>query len=67
MRQISEAFGIQRHFETDVVPKDLSITTLTKYKDDFPFPTLFPAISNADTLAEWLSKEGIKQYHCAGT
>ncbi len=23
MRQITEAFGIQRHFETDVVPKDL--------------------------------------------
>ena len=67
MRQINEAFGIQRHFETDVVPKDITLTTLTKYKEDFPFPVLFPPRSNEDTLAEWLSKQQINHLHCAGT
>ena len=66
MRQITEAFGVQRHFETAVVPKDISITTLTKYKEDFPFPVLFPPRSNQDTLAEWLSKKQINHFHCAG-
>ena len=66
MRQIVEAFGIEQHFETAVVPKDISITTLTKYKEEFPFPNLFPPCSNEDTLAEWLSKNSVKQYHCAG-
>lgn len=65
MRQISEAFGITRHFQTEVVP-DVSITTLTQYKADFPFPNLFPPVSNQDTLAEWLSKQDVRQYHCAG-
>ncbi|XP_063689525.1 2,3-bisphosphoglycerate-independent phosphoglycerate mutase-like [Bolinopsis microptera] len=67
MRQITEAFGVQRHFETAVVPKDISITTLTKYKEDFPFPVLFPPRSNEDTLAEWLSKKQINHFHCAET
>lgn len=67
MRQINEAFGIQQHFPTEVVPKDISITTLTKYKEEFSFPNLFPPCSNEDTLAEWLSKQEIKQYHCAET
>ncbi|KAL5263727.1 hypothetical protein ACHWQZ_G008937 [Mnemiopsis leidyi] len=67
MRQINEAFGIQRHFETDVVPKDISLTTLTKYKEEFPFPVLFPPRSNEDTLAEWLSKKEINHLHCAET
>ena len=66
MRQINEAFGIQRHFETDVVPKDISITTLTKYKEEFPFPVLFPPRSNEDTLAEWLSKKEVDHLHVAG-
>ena len=66
MRQIVEAFGVQKHFETEVAPENISITTLTKYKEEFPFPNLFPPRSNEDTLAEWLSKSGVKQYHCAG-
>ena len=67
MRQITEAFGVHQHFETDVVPKDISIITLTKYKEEFPFPTLFPPRSNEDTLAEWLSKKQISHLHCAET
>eukprot|EP00116_Pleurobrachia_bachei_P002179 sb/3462441/ len=67
MRQISEAFGIQQHFETAKVPENLSVVTMTKYKEDFPFPCLFPPSSNEDTLAECLSKHNISQYHCAET
>jgi len=67
MRQITEAFGIERHFETSVVPKDIGIFTMTQYKGDFPFPVLFPPGSPKNVLAEALANEKIKQYHCAET
>jgi len=40
---------------------------MTQYKGDFPFPVLFPPGSPKNVLAEVLSNEKIKQYHCAGT
>jgi len=67
MRQIVEAFGIKRGFETAVVAKNLNITGMTQYKAEFPFPCLFPPVSNKNVLAEWLSKHSVPQYHCAET
>lgn len=67
MRQINEAFGIQRHFETDVVPKGLHIVTMTQYKGEFPFPVLFAPMANKNVLAEVLATAKEKQYHCAET
>jgi len=67
MRQINEAFGVQRHFDTDVVPENLHITTMTQYKSEFPFPNLFPPVSHKNVLAETLANEKLKQYHCAET
>ena len=66
MRQIAEAFGIKPQFEVDVVPKCLSVYTMTEYKDDFPFPVLFPQEIPTNTLAEWLAKKQLSQFHCAG-
>jgi len=67
MRQIVEAFGIQRHFDTSVVPQDLHIASMTQYKGDFPFPVLFPPSEPKNVLAEVLANHQIKQYHCAET
>lgn len=67
MREISEALGIERHFETDVVPKNLHISCMTQYKKEFPFPLLFPPSQPKNVLAEWLSSKGLTQFHCAET
>jgi len=67
MRQIVEAFGIERHFETSVVAKDLGISCMTQYKSEFPFPVLFAPGRPKNVLAEALANEKIKQYHCAET
>ena len=67
MRQITEAFGIQPQFETEVVPKNLHILCMTRYKEDFPFDAIFPPQVNTNVLAEWLSVNGVPQFHCAET
>lgn len=48
-------------------PKDLHITTMTRYKTDYPFPIAFAPQGMDDVLSEWLSKKGIKQCHVAET
>lgn len=67
MRQIVEAFGIQRHFDTAVVPQNLHIACMTQYKGEFPFAVLFPPNQPKNVLAEVLANKKIKQYHCAET
>ncbi|KAL1916715.1 uncharacterized protein VTP21DRAFT_5419 [Calcarisporiella thermophila] len=67
MRQINQTLGITpRPFEVDV-PADIHITTMTKYKADFPFPVAFPPQTMDNVLAEWLSKNDIRQCHVAET
>jgi 2,3-bisphosphoglycerate-independent phosphoglycerate mutase len=66
MRQITQAFGITpAPFEVEI-PKDLYITTFTKYKSDYPFSVAFPPQTMDDVLAEWLAKQKIPQCHIAG-
>lgn len=67
MRQIVEAVGIERHFDTAVVPQNLHIVCMTKYKAEFPFPVLFPPGEPKNVLAEVLATNKLKQYHCAET
>lgn len=67
MREIVEAFGIERHFETDVVPQNLNISCMTQYKKEFPFPLLFPPSQPMNVLAEWIASKGLAQFHCAET
>ncbi|PIO55845.1 putative dihydrolipoyllysine-residue succinyltransferase, partial [Teladorsagia circumcincta] len=40
---------------------------MTQYKKEFPFPTLFPPLSNKNVLAEWLAAQKLTQFHCAET
>ena len=39
---------------------------MTEYKKEFPFNNLFPPEVPQNTLAEWLSKKSVAQFHCAG-
>ncbi|MDX6481059.1 MAG: 2,3-bisphosphoglycerate-independent phosphoglycerate mutase [Gaiellaceae bacterium] len=56
-RQLSEKLGELR----------VDLTTMTRYRDDFPFPVAFPEHVIEGTLAEVLSEHGINQLHAAET
>ncbi|HUZ15586.1 MAG TPA: 2,3-bisphosphoglycerate-independent phosphoglycerate mutase [Gaiellaceae bacterium] len=45
----------------------VDLTTMTRYRDDFPFPVAFPEHVVEGTLAEVLSEHGIRQLHAAET
>jgi len=67
MREIVSVFGLpDKPMEVDV-PKDLHITTMSRYNAEFPFPIAFPPQAMTNVLAEWLAKKGIKQAHIAET
>lgn len=44
-----------------------SLTCMTEYSADFPFPTLFEPQIPEQVLAEVLSEAGKKQFHCSET
>jgi 2,3-bisphosphoglycerate-independent phosphoglycerate mutase len=67
MRQIVEALGLKPQFQTDAIPRDLSVYTMTQYKGEFPFPVIFPSDTPKNSLAEWLSAKSIPQLHTAET
>jgi 2,3-bisphosphoglycerate-independent phosphoglycerate mutase len=48
-------------------PKDIDITTMTRYNTKYSLPVAFPPQIMDDVLAEWLGKQGIKQCHVAET
>ncbi len=56
-RQLSEKLG----------ELGVDLTTMTRYRDDFPFPVAFPERVVEGTLAEVLSEHGIRQLHAAET
>ncbi len=43
------------------------LMTMTKYRDDFPFPIAFPEQTVDQAMAEVLAKRGIRQLHVAET
>jgi 2,3-bisphosphoglycerate-independent phosphoglycerate mutase len=56
-RQLSEKLG----------ELGVDLTTMTRYRDDFPFPVAFPEQDVNGTLAEVLSEHGVRQLHAAET
>ena len=56
-RQLSEKLG----------ELGVDLTTMTRYRDDFDFPVVFPEHVVESTLAEVLSANGIRQLHAAET
>ncbi|KAI7548785.1 phosphoglycerate mutase 2, partial [Hortaea werneckii] len=69
VREVTQLLGDQdRSPRPDFpYPKDISVTTMTRYKTDFTFPVAFAPQVMDDVLADWLSKKGIKQSHIAET
>jgi 2,3-bisphosphoglycerate-independent phosphoglycerate mutase len=67
MREITLAMGIELPFETEVVPKNVELITMTSYKFDYPFKNIFPAQTMDNVLAEWLGRLEIPQSHIAET
>ncbi len=69
MRQITRAF-VLKDFEGasyfDFVD-NLDVITFTEYIEGLPVKILFPVEQPQNTLAEWISKHGLKQYHSAET
>jgi 2,3-bisphosphoglycerate-independent phosphoglycerate mutase len=56
-RQLSEKLG----------ELGVDLTTMTRYRDDFDFPVVFPEHVVENTLAEVLSAHGVRQLHSAET
>jgi len=69
MRQITETFGIEQHFEKPKtnMPKNIEIFTMTQFKKEFPFKQLYPATVPKNVLAEVVSSAGFPQFHTAET
>jgi len=67
VREIATVLGLpDKPMEVDV-PKNLHISTMSRYNAEFPFPVAFPPLPMTNVLAEWLAKEGVKQAHVAET
>ncbi|KAG8692315.1 hypothetical protein FRC09_011311, partial [Ceratobasidium sp. 395] len=67
MREIVSVFGLDDKPMEVVVPKNLHITTMSRYNSEFPFNIAFPPQAMTNVLAEWLAKKGLKQCHIAET
>ncbi|CAK5282637.1 unnamed protein product [Mycena citricolor] len=67
MREIASVFGLPDKPMEVTIPKDLHITTMSRYNSEFPFPVAFPPQAMTNVLAEWLGKQGTKQAHIAET
>ncbi|EGN93525.1 hypothetical protein SERLA73DRAFT_78418 [Serpula lacrymans var. lacrymans S7.3] len=67
MREIATLLGkLDTPIELDI-PKDLHISTMSRYNAEFPFTVAFPPQAMTNVLAEWLGKQGVKQSHIAET
>jgi len=67
MREIAQLLGVEDK-PTDIsVPKNLKITTMSRYNSEFPFDIAFPPQAMDNVMAEWLAKQGCNQCHIAET
>ncbi len=56
-----------RQLSERLLERGVDLTTMTRYRDDFPFPVAFPDENVAHTMAEVLAAEGAGQLHVAET
>jgi len=56
-RQLSEKLG----------EADVDLTTMTRYREDFGFPVVFPERDVREVMAEVLAEHGVRQLHVAET
>lgn len=68
VRQITRALADQAFSRFDRPFDRVSgVTGMTQYDEEFILPALFPPEIVTNNLAEWLSKQGISQFHIAET
>lgn len=54
-------------FLDDSKDEGRTLISMTRYKSDFPLKVLSPPQTMINTLSEWISENGLKQFHCAET
>ncbi|KAL2213526.1 phosphoglycerate mutase [Sarocladium strictum] len=68
VRQITQVLGdVDRSVLPDFPYPKISLTTMTQYKLEYPFPVCFKPQRMDDVLAEWLGKQNVEQVHIAET
>lgn len=69
MKQIVQVLGSVecKDVHCDTVPKDLHITTMTRYREDFIFPVISPPVPLHNTLPACLASHSLSQLHVAET
>ncbi len=67
MREISSVFASKSFNEFEKLDVSLNLASMTQYDKNTPIPVLFPKENPSNTLAEVISKEGLKQLHTAET
>jgi 2,3-bisphosphoglycerate-independent phosphoglycerate mutase len=67
-RQLVRALGEREFAEFDRGDApEIALTTLTEYRDEWPYPVAFPPRTPAITLAEVIAERGERQLHVAET
>jgi 2,3-bisphosphoglycerate-independent phosphoglycerate mutase len=56
-----------RQLSQRLLEHGVDLTTMTRYRDDFPFPAVFDEQKVRNTLAEVLAASGVRQLHVAET
>jgi 2,3-bisphosphoglycerate-independent phosphoglycerate mutase len=56
-----------RQLSQRLLEAGMDLTTMTRYREDFPFPVAFAEQEVRHTLAEVLSDQGLRQLHAAET
>jgi 2,3-bisphosphoglycerate-independent phosphoglycerate mutase len=56
-----------RQLSERLLENGVDLTTMTRYRRDFPFPVVFDEQQVRDTLAEVLASHGLRQLHAAET
>jgi len=66
-REITQALGDSGFSEFATKKLKLHIATMTAYDASFPYPIMFPKANPQNTLAEIISRAGLRQMHTAET
>ncbi len=56
-----------RQLSEKLLEAGIDLTTMTRYRSDFPCPVAFPEQNVHDTMAEVLAEHGVRQLHVAET
>ena len=67
MRELVSALGNSKFSEFERKILNINLVTMTEYDKSFKYPVLFKKDPPKNTLAEVISKKGLRQFHAAET